>query len=61
MSESCIGDDRWKIIYEAKDKLLEDTNIESRPDEMKVIDDILFRMWQMGWLPGQTDKQGEKA
>ena len=49
--EVCIcNDDRFKLINKAKTKLLETTNIETRPDEMVVIDDILFRCWQMGWL-----------
>lgn len=47
--ESC-GDDRFELIDKAKVRLLEATNIEMRPDEMAVIDSILFRCWQMGWL-----------
>lgn len=45
------GDNRFEIIQHAKNKLIESTNIESSPEEMKVLDNILFRMWQMGWLP----------
>lgn len=52
--ESC-EDNRFEIIKKAKDYLLEYTNIESRPEEMAVIDNILFRLWQCGWL-----KQFEK-
>ena len=44
------GDNRFEIIENAKKKLLEDTNISSSPDEMKVLDSFLFRCWQMGWL-----------
>lgn len=44
-------DDRFDIIDNAKKRLLEATNIDSSPDEMAVLDNILFRMWQMGWLP----------
>lgn len=51
MPDIC-GDNRFKIIASAKQRLIEATNIESRPEEMAVIDSILFRMWQMGWLPG---------
>ena len=45
------GDDRIEKIAYAKHILMESTNIEGSPDEMAVIDSILFRMWQMGWLP----------
>lgn len=51
MCEIC-GDNRFEVIESAKQRLIEATNIESRPEEMAVIDSILFRMWQMGWLPG---------
>lgn len=44
------GDNRFEIIAKAKELLLERTNIESSPDEMKVLDSLLFRCWQMGWL-----------
>lgn len=49
MSDVC-GDNRFEVIAEAKKDLLESTNIEMRADEMAVIDNILFRCWQMGWL-----------
>jgi len=51
--ESCgevCGDDRFELIGKAKRKLLECTNIESRPEEVAVLDSILFRCWQMGLL-----------
>ena len=44
------GDNRFEIIQKAKDDLLKATNINSSPDEMAVLDSILFRAWQMGWL-----------
>jgi len=44
------GDNRFEIIQKAKEDLLESTNIEMASDEMAVIDSILFRAWQMGWL-----------
>jgi len=44
------GDNRFWIIEKAKKDIIEKTNIESSPDEMKVLDNILFRAWQMGWL-----------
>lgn len=44
------GDNRFEIIKKAKQDILKNTNIESSEDEMKVLDDFLFRCWQMGWL-----------
>ena len=49
MNEIC-GDNRFEIIDAAKKDLLESTNINTSPDEMKVLDNFLFRCWQMGWL-----------
>ena len=49
MNEIC-GDNRFEIIAKAKADLLEGTNIETDEAEMAVIDNILFRCWQMGWL-----------
>ncbi len=49
MTDVC-GDNRFEIINRAKKDLIEATNIESREEEMKVLDDFLFRCWQMGWL-----------
>lgn len=49
MADICT-DNRFELIKKYKDKLIEATNIESDEDEMKVIDNILFRCWQMGWL-----------
>ena len=51
MSEVCT-DDRFEIIDRAKHDLLECTNIDTSPDEMKVLDNFLFRCWQMGWIDG---------
>lgn len=50
------GDNRFEIIEQYKKKLIDGTNIEDSPDEMAVLDNILFRFWQMGWL-----KEQEKA
>lgn len=44
------GDNRFIIIERAKEDILQSTNIESSKDEMKVLDNFLFRCWQMGWL-----------
>ena len=49
MMETCI-DNRFEIIEKAKKHILEATNIDTSPDEMKVLDNFLFRCWQMGWL-----------
>lgn len=49
MMEMC-GDNRFEIIEKAKNDILEATNINTSPDEMKVLDNFLFRCWQMGWL-----------
>ena len=49
MNELC-NDDRFEIIEQAKSDLIRCTNINHSPDEMKVLDDFLFRCWQMGWL-----------
>ena len=49
MNETCT-DNRFEIIEKAKKHILEATNIDTSPDEMKVLDNFLFRCWQMGWL-----------
>lgn len=49
MNEIC-GDNRFEIIEKAREDLIGSTNIESSPDEMAVLDSILFRAWQKGWL-----------
>lgn len=50
MSAETCGDNRFSVIERAKKDLFESTNIEMVPEEVKVIDGILFRYWQMGWL-----------
>ena len=57
------GDNRFEIIAKAKADLLEGTNIETDEAEMAVIDNILFRCWQMGWLDRydrKTESNSEK-
>lgn len=56
MSDIC-GDNRFEIIAKAKDDILKYTNISSNEDEMKVLDNFLFRCWQMGWLDKYDDVQ----
>lgn len=49
MMEMCT-DNRFELIEKYRRKLIESTNIESSLEEMAVLDDIMFRCWQMGWL-----------
>lgn len=56
MGEVCT-DNRFEIIEKAKQQLLEWTNIDTSPDEMKVLDSFLFRCWQMGWLDRYDSKK----
>ena len=49
MNDMCT-DNRFELIERFKKKLIESTNIETSPEEMKAIDNLLFRFWQMGWL-----------
>ena len=58
MGEIC-GDNRFEIIAKAKESLIENTNIKSSPKEMAVLDNFLFRCWQMGWLD-KYDEAGEQ-
>ena len=44
-------DNRFEVIAAYKKMLTERTNIETSTDEMAVIDNVLFRFWQLGWLP----------
>ena len=44
------NDNAFELIDKYKRELIEKTNIETSPDEMRVIDNILFRFWQMDWL-----------
>lgn len=48
-------DNKFAIIKLAKEDLIKSTNIESNKEEMKVIDNILYRCWQMGWLKKYED------
>lgn len=52
-------DNRFEIIEKAKEALLDSTNIEQSPDEMKVLDNFLFRCWQMGWLDKYESKKND--
>lgn len=56
VSAQC-SDDRFEIIAKAKADILAKTNIESRPEEMAVLNNILYRCWQMGWLAKYDTKE----
>ena len=45
-----LEDNRYDLIEKYKKELVENTNIETSEKEMEVIDNIMFRLWQMGWL-----------
>ena len=47
---SCCNDNREELIQMCREKLIEGTNIEDSPEEMAVINNILFRLWQVGIL-----------
>jgi hypothetical protein len=49
MADICT-DNRFELIEKYKKELIESTNIETAQDEMAVLDNLLFRIWQMGWL-----------
>ena len=49
MNQTC-GDNRFEIVRRATVDLMKSTNIDSSPDELNVLENILFRAWQMGWL-----------
>lgn len=58
MKENTIcGDNRFEIIAKAKEHLLKATNIESSQKEMQLIDQFLFRAWQMGWLKQYEEEE----
>ena len=59
MSAEICGDNRFLVIERAKNDLFESTNIEMAPKEIEVIDSILFRCWQMGWLKKYEQKDGD--
>lgn len=55
MADIMCNDNRFEVIGRAKEHLLKATNIDTSPDEMKVLDSFLFRCWQMGWLDRYDD------
>ena len=55
-NEAC-GDNRFEIIEKAKNHILQSTNIETSKAEMAVLENFLFRCWQMGWLDRYDDQK----
>ena len=47
------GDNRFEIIAEVKKRLIEGTNIESHPEELAQVNNILFRLWQLDYFKVQ--------
>ena len=58
MMEMC-GDNRFEVIARAKEHLLDATNIETSEEEMAVLDNFLFRCWQMGWLDKYDERENK--
>ena len=52
-----IKGEQSQIIAKAKAALIESTNIETSPKEMAVLNDFLFRCWQMGWLDKYKEQE----
>ena len=50
MIDNICTDNRFEMIEKYLELLKQGTNIETSQEEMKVIENILFRFWQMGWL-----------
>lgn len=49
MNGICI-DNRFEIIAKVKEHLIKATNIEMCPEELAHVDNILFRLWQLGYF-----------
>ena len=55
MREAC-GDNRFEIIKETKEYIIRATNIDTSKDEMEVLDNICFRLWQLGLTKRNLDR-----
>jgi len=44
------GNNRSELIRKYKQYIIDKTNISNSPDEMKVLDNILLRLWELGLL-----------
>lgn len=49
MCNTC-DDNRFQLIEKYKAEIVAATNIAGCKEEMDVLDNILFRFWQIGWL-----------
>lgn len=54
------GDNRFEIIAKVKEHLLKATNIEMHPEKLAQADNILFRLWQLGYFK-QVEFERENA
>lgn len=59
ISKEQCGDDRFEIINETKEYIINATNIDTSPEEMAVLDSICFRLWQLGLTKRNKDKLKE--
>lgn len=50
MNDNICTDNRFEMIEKYLELLKQGTNIETSQEEMRTIQNILFRFWQMGWL-----------
>ena len=50
MTGEICGDNRFELVKKYHDEIVKKTNIIDSEDEMDVLDNILLRMWQIGWL-----------
>ena len=53
--EQC-NDNRWEIINETKQYIINATNIDTSPEEMAVLDSFCFRLWQLGLTKRNLDE-----
>lgn len=60
IADDTCGDNRFELIAKYRAKMIEGTNIEDSPEEMAVIDSVLFRCWQMGWLDKLEDNENKQ-
>lgn len=49
-SEKTHGDNRFELIKKYKQYIIDKTDILNSPDELKVLDTILLRLWELGFL-----------
>ena len=55
MAGAQCGDNRFEIIAKVKEHLIKSTNIEMHPEELEQVDNILFRLWQLGYLTAKDE------